>query len=47
MSRKRKARYGTTMHDDEKRRTMIYLICAAILLVCGILDVYFLIGILT
>jgi len=47
MSRKRKARYGTTMHDDEKRRGIIYLICAVILLICGILDVIFLIGILS
>lgn len=38
--------YGTTERDVEKKRTRIYLICALILLACGILDVLFIIGIL-
>ena len=42
----RRASYGTTERDVEKKRTKIYLICALILIICGILDVIFLIGIL-
>ncbi|MCR4730863.1 MAG: hypothetical protein K5881_08050 [Saccharofermentans sp.] len=42
----RKASYGTTEHDVEKKRTKTLLICALILIACGILDVIFLIGIL-
>jgi hypothetical protein len=42
----RKAEYGTTEQDVEKRRTRIYIICALILVVCGILDVLFIVGIL-
>lgn len=42
----KKAVYGTTEHDVEKRRNRIYIICAVILIVCGILDVIFLKGIL-
>ena len=38
--------YGTTERDVEKKRAKIYLICALILIICGILDVIFLIGIL-
>lgn len=41
-----KAEYGTTEHDVEKRRARIYIICALILLVCGVLDVLFIVGIL-
>lgn len=42
----RKARYGTTEQDVEKKRARILIICALILVICGILDVIFLIGIL-
>ncbi|MBR3463870.1 MAG: hypothetical protein IKH23_02230 [Clostridiales bacterium] len=42
----RKAEYGTTEQDVEKRRAKIYIICALILLVCGVLDVLFIVGIL-
>ena len=42
----KKAVYGTTEHDVEKRRNRIYIICAVVLIVCGILDVIFLKGIL-
>ncbi len=42
----RRASYGTTERDVEKKRARIYLICALILIICGILDVIFLIGIL-
>ena len=42
----RKAEYGTTEQDVEKRRARIYIICALILLVCGVLDVLFIVGIL-
>ncbi|MBO4449137.1 MAG: hypothetical protein J5777_00975 [Clostridiales bacterium] len=42
----RKAEYGTTEHDVEKRRARIYIICALILIVCGVLDVLFIVGIL-
>ena len=42
----RRASYGTTERDVEKKRAKIYLICALILIICGILDVIFLIGIL-
>ncbi|MCQ2503104.1 MAG: hypothetical protein MJ084_05110 [Saccharofermentans sp.] len=42
----KRASYGTTERDVEKRRARIYIICALILIVCGILDVIFLIGIL-
>ncbi len=38
--------YGTTERDVEKKRTRIYLICALILIICGILDVIFIMGIL-
>lgn len=41
----RKAEYGTTEQDVEKRRARIYIICAIIILVCGILDVLFFKGI--
>lgn len=42
----RKASYGTTEHDVEKKRARTLIICALILIACGILDVIFLIGIL-
>ena len=42
----RKERYGTTERDVEKKRTRTLLICVLILLICGVLDVIFLIGIL-
>ncbi|MCQ2473194.1 MAG: hypothetical protein MJ098_03550 [Saccharofermentans sp.] len=42
----KRARFGTTEHDVEKKRTKILLICALILILCGILDVIFLVGIL-
>ena len=42
----KRASYGTTERDVEKRRARIYIICALILIVGGILDVIFLIGIL-
>jgi len=42
---RKKAQYGTTERDIEKRRARIYIICALILVVCGILDVVFLMGI--
>ena len=42
----RRESYGTTERDVEKKRARIYLICALILIICGILDVIFLIGIL-
>lgn len=42
----KKAVYGTTERDVEKRRNRIYIICAVILVVCGILDVLLLKGIL-
>ena len=42
---RKKAKFGTTERDVEKRRARIYIICALILLVCGILDVIFLMGI--
>ena len=43
---RKKARFGTTEHDVEKRRAKIYIICAIILVICGILDVIFLMGII-
>jgi len=42
----RRASYGTTERDVEKKRARIYIICALILIVCGILDVIFIMGIL-
>ena len=39
-------RYGTTERDVEKKRAKILIICALILILCGILDVVFLVGIL-
>ena len=42
----RRASYGTTEHDVEKQRARILIICALILILCGILDVIFLVGIL-
>ena len=42
----RKFNYGTTEHDVEKKRARTYIICAIILIICGILDVIFLMGIL-
>ena len=42
----KKAKYGTTERDVEKRRSRVYLMCAIILIICGILDVFLLIGIL-
>jgi len=42
----KKAVYGTTERDVEKRRSRVYLMCAIILIICGILDVFLLIGIL-
>ncbi|SCW56557.1 hypothetical protein SAMN02910456_01882 [Ruminococcaceae bacterium YRB3002] len=42
---RKKAKYGTTMHDVEKRRARGYIICAIILIICGVLDVIFLMGI--
>ena len=42
----RRAEYGTTEQDVEKRRARIYIICALILVVCGVLDVLFIVGIL-
>lgn len=41
----RKARYGTTERDVEKKRTRVLIICILILVICGILDAIFLIGI--
>ncbi|MCR5059660.1 MAG: hypothetical protein K6A80_01375 [Saccharofermentans sp.] len=43
---RKKAKFGTTEHDVEKRRTKIYVICAIVLLICGVLDVFFLMNIL-
>lgn len=42
----RRASYGTTERDVEKKRARTLIICAIILVICGILDVIFLIGIL-
>ncbi len=42
----KKAVYGTTERDVEKRRNRIYIVCALILIICGILDVLFLKSIL-
>ncbi|MCH4153510.1 MAG: hypothetical protein LKG26_00590 [Saccharofermentans sp.] len=42
----KKAVYGTTEYDVERRRNRIYVICAVLLVICGVLDVYFIIGIL-
>lgn len=42
----RKEQYGTTERDVEKKRTKTLLICIVILLICGILDVIFILGIL-
>ncbi|MCR4689412.1 MAG: hypothetical protein K5745_07690 [Saccharofermentans sp.] len=42
----KKAVYGTTERDIEKRRSRVYLMCAIILIICGILDIFLLIGIL-
>ena len=42
----RRASYGTTERDVEKKRARTYIICALILLICGILDVVFILGIL-
>ena len=42
---RKKAQYGTTERDIEKRRARIYVICAIILVICGVLDVVFLMGI--
>ena len=43
---RKKASYGTTERDIEKRRARIYVVCAIVLIICGILDVVFLMGIL-
>jgi len=42
----RKASYGTTEYDVEKKRSRILIICALILVICGILDIIFILGIL-
>ncbi|MBQ1294442.1 MAG: hypothetical protein IIY21_10410 [Clostridiales bacterium] len=42
----RRESYGTTERDVEKKRARTYIICALILLICGILDVVFILGIL-
>ena len=41
----RKLNYGTTDRDVEKKRARTYIICALIILICGILDIIFLLGI--
>ena len=38
-------RYGTTERDVEKKRARVLIICALIIIICGILDAIFLIGI--
>jgi len=43
---RKKAQFGTTEHDVEKRRARVYIICAIILIICGILDTVFIMGIL-
>ncbi|MBP5261482.1 MAG: hypothetical protein J6Z43_05065 [Clostridiales bacterium] len=43
---RKKARFGTTERDVEKRRARIYVICAIILVICGILDCIFIMGII-
>ena len=42
----RRESYGTTERDVEKKRARTYIICALILILCGSLEVIFLIGIL-
>lgn len=42
----RRESYGTTERDVEKKRARTYIICALILIICGILDVVFILGIL-
>jgi len=42
----RRESYGTTERDVEKKRARIYIICALVLILCGILDVIFIMGIL-
>ena len=42
---RKKASYGTTERDIERRRAKIYIICGIILAICGVLDVIFLLGI--
>ena len=41
----RKANYGTTDKDVEKKRTRIYVICILVVIACVILDILFLKGI--
>ena len=41
----RRERYGTTERDVEQTRTRVLIICILILVICGILDAIFLIGI--
>ena len=42
----KRAQYGTTEHDVEKRRARVYIICTVIFVICLILDIIFVIGIL-
>ena len=41
----RKANYGTTDKEVEKKRTRIYVICILVVIACVILDILFLKGI--
>jgi len=43
----KKEKFGTTDREFENRRKKIYAVCALIILICGILDVYFIIGIIS
>ena len=45
--RPRKKKYGRSDKEYENRHTGLYIICALIILFCGIMDVIFLIGILS
>ena len=45
--RRPKKKYGMSDKEYENRHTGLYIICALIILFCGILDVIFLIGILS
>ena len=41
----RKESYGTTERDVEKKRTKVYIICALIVIICIILNIFFIIEI--
>ena len=45
MARKGQDNIRDTGRDIKRRRAMVYLFCAFVLILCALLDVYFILGI--